>query len=63
MIDHVEAGTVEPCRQVGFGQRHPHGGTDSLTERAGGDFDPRGVCHFGVTRRLAAPLPVRPQLF
>ena len=43
--------------EVRFGDRHADGVGETLTERAGGDFDARRMFALRVAGRLAAPLP------
>ena len=41
------------------GNRHTHGGRDTLAERAGGHVDARGVVHVGMTLQVAADMAQR----
>ena len=48
VIDHVMARTVELRRKGFFGNRHAHGITDALPQRACGGFNTGGITVFGV---------------
>src|SRR5699024_1837462 len=46
---------VEQTAHPALGERHPHGGGQSLAERSGGGLHTRGVPHLGVPRGQRAP--------
>ena len=58
--DHVGAVVADVAAERGaqpaLGDRHADRVADALTQRPGGDLDPRRVAGLGVPRRAAAPL-------
>lgn len=49
VVHDVVTRTVELCCQSLLGNRHTHGVSNTLTQRAGGGFYTSGVTHFRVT--------------
>lgn len=49
VVDQLEAGLVEDCRSMRLADSETDGIGETLTERAGSDFDTGGVMGFGVT--------------
>ena len=47
---------AEAGPQPALGDAHAHAVAEPLAQRAGGDLDPVGEVHLGMTRRLAGPL-------
>src|SRR5690554_6814241 len=56
VIDDIEAGTVELCREGFFGDSHAHGVAQTLAQRTGSGFDTRCVAIFGVAGGLGVEL-------
>ena len=56
VIDHIEFVAVELRGQHFFGQRHTHAVGNTLTQRASGGFNARGVTVFRVTRGFGVQL-------
>ncbi|OPY89529.1 MAG: hypothetical protein A4E72_01069 [Syntrophus sp. PtaU1.Bin208] len=56
VIDDLAVRTIEAGRQMGFGDRHPHGIAQALPKGARGHFHARCTAIFGMTRRPAFPL-------
>ncbi len=55
-VEQGHAGTVEGRGKVAKGQGHPYGIRESLTQGAGGGFDPAGMVVFRVSWGQASPL-------
>ena len=63
VVDHLEAGAVEPLGQPAFGQRHPDTIGEACPQRAGRGLDTRRMPGLWVARGAALPLPETLQLF
>ena len=63
VIDDIEAGTVELCREGFLGDGHAYGVGQALAQRAGSGFDTRRVAIFGVAGSLGVELAKSLQLF
>ena len=56
MVNERQAVAVVACGHVTLGDGEANGGGDALAERAGGEFDARGVVVFGVAGGFAVQL-------